>query len=82
MLNGENAVRVRLELERNRVVKFVVQLECCFGEMWHPVVRCDTAHGFAHRDVLYPSGQVEKTELLVRDYNDALTFALRDLSQK
>lgn len=82
MLDSENAVRVRFELERNRVLRFVVQLECCFDGEWYPVVRYDTAHGFAHRDVLYPSGKVEKTELMVQDYNDALTFALRDLSQK
>ena len=37
-----------LELERGEVLNFVVQLECRFEEKWSPVMRFDTAHGFAH----------------------------------
>ncbi len=59
---------------------FTVQLECCFEETWYPVVRYDTPHGSAHRDVLHPSGKIDKTEMML-DYNDALTYAIRDLAQ-
>lgn len=50
---------------------------------WH-TKRCtqhryDTAHGFAHRDLLNKHGMVEKTPLFNQYYNDALTFAERDL---
>ena len=49
-LGGGNVLRVRFELEHGRVVSFVVQLECCFEDNdWLPVVRYDTAHGFAKR---------------------------------
>jgi hypothetical protein len=58
----------------------VVQLECRFNDEWRPVVRYDTAHNFVHRDVLYPSGKTEKTEIPIQDYNEALTFAIRDLT--
>jgi hypothetical protein len=52
LFDDKNAARVRFELKRNRVLRFVVQLECRFNDEWHPVVRYDTAHNFAHRDVL------------------------------
>jgi len=71
--------RVRFVKERGRIVAFVVQLECLFGDEWHPIVRYDTAHGFAHRDVLRPDGTTVKTTMLVRDYNEALTFAHEDI---
>jgi hypothetical protein len=79
LFDDKNAARVLLELERSDVVRFVVQLGCRFDDQWFPVVRYDTAHGFAHRDLLRPSGEVEKTDLAVRDDNEALTFAIQDL---
>ncbi len=44
-------------------------------------MRYDTHHGFAHRDILYPSREQTKTEMPVRDYNDGLTFAIKDLTE-
>ncbi len=73
-------MRVRFELDRNRVLKFVVQLECRFNDEWKPIVRYDTAHNVAHRDVLRPSGKTEKTDMAIQDYNEALTFAIEDLA--
>jgi hypothetical protein len=81
LFDGKNAARVRFELERNPVLRFVVQLECRFNREWIPVVRYDTVHGFAHRDGMHPSGETTKTEIAVRDYNEALMFAIRDLTQ-
>jgi hypothetical protein len=46
---------------------------------WHPVVRYDCAHGFAHRDLMQKNGEVIKTPVFIHDYNDALTFAESDL---
>lgn len=65
--------------ERGKIVFFRVQYETRIGENWHPVVRYDTAHGFAHRDLLNIAGNVKKTPLFNQDYNDALTFAESDL---
>ena len=58
---------------------FRVQYETKISNTWHPVVRYDTAHGFAHRDMLKKDGTVTKTPLFNQDYNDALTFAENDL---
>lgn len=80
-LDESNALRVRFELQHGRVAGFTVQLECRWDENdpWVPVVRYDTAHGFAHCDRLHPYEPTAKVEMETRDYNEALTFALRDL---
>ena len=81
LLDDLNALRVQFDLERDQVLRFVVQLACRFNGEWHPVVRYDTAHDFAHRDLLHPSGPTQKTELDIQNYNEALTFAQRDLTE-
>jgi hypothetical protein len=78
--DDKNAARVRFSVERDRVLEFVVQLECRYDGDWMPVVRFDTAHGFAHRDVLHPSLPTDKAEIPVKAFNDGLTFALHDLA--
>ena len=49
------------------------------AEKWYPVVRYDTSHGFAHRDLINRKGGIRKTPVFMYDYNDALTFAESDL---
>ena len=86
-LNDDNALRVEFELEHGHVLKFVVQLECRFSEGGEltPVVRYDTAHGFAHCDRLHPYEKSAKATMATmatmatKDYNEALTFAIDDL---
>ena len=73
-------VRVRFARERNRVISFVVQLERRIAEKWYPVIRYDTAHNFAHCDVLRPDGSQDKRPMPVSDYNEALTYAQKDIT--
>lgn len=80
-LDDQNALRVRFELEQSRVQRFIVQLECYIDDSWSSVVRYDTVHNFAHRDLIYPSGEVAKSEMASQDYNEALTFAIQDLAE-
>lgn len=80
LLSEENALRVRFNLEQGQVIEFVVQLECLFEGRWMPVARYDTAHDFAHRDLLHPYRPATKTKLETRDYNESLTFAIDDLT--
>ena len=65
--------------ERGKIVFFRIQYETRIGNRWYPVVRYDTSHGFAHRDMMSLKGSVTKTPLFKQDYNDALTFAESDL---
>ena len=71
--------RVRFKKGRGRILSFVVQLECLIEGRWYPIVRYDTAHGYAHRDVLKPDGKKEKQSVPVQDFNAALTYAQRDI---
>ena len=68
--------------ERGKILFFRVQYETKIHDVWYPVVptcRDDTAHGFAHRDVMSMKGSLKKTPLFNQGYNDALTFAEYDL---
>jgi len=65
--------------ERGRVKKFTVQLETLIGESWTPVARYDTAHGFAHLDVLHPKRTQDKVRVREVDFNEALEIAFADL---
>jgi hypothetical protein len=49
------------------------------SEDWRPVVRYDTAHGFAHKDVIRANGEVIKQPLFFETYNLTFTFATLDL---
>ena len=57
-----------------------MQLECLFGGEWIPVVRYDTAHGFAHMDILHPYDPAQKVSIDTYDNNEALTLAMQDLT--
>jgi len=69
-----------LHIQRTgNITFFRVQYETKVSDEWYPVARYDTAHGFAHRDLLDTKGRVVKTPLFNQNYNDALTFAENDL---
>ncbi|GJQ23500.1 MAG: hypothetical protein HRU72_06495 [Planctomycetia bacterium] len=65
--------------EKGKIIYFRIQYETKVGNTWYPVVRYDTAHGYAHRDILNIRGVIKKTPLFNQNYNDALTFAENDL---
>lgn len=65
--------------KKGRILFFRIQYETKIVNKWYPVVRYDTSHGFAHRDLLNIKGHIIKTPLFRQDYNDALTFAESDL---
>ena len=80
-LTPDDRKRFHLEMDRGRVIGFVVQYETLVGERWRPVIRYDTAHGYPHIDILNQRGRVvEKVELTHMDYKDALNFADYDVS--
>ena len=63
------------------ITDFVVQYEIFINDKWCPVVRYDTAHGYAHKDHIYPDGSKEKVILGIYSYNAALTLADMDINQ-
>lgn len=64
---------------KNKIISFSAQLEILYKNKWYPVIRYDTAHGFAHRDFIHPDGKVDKTPLFLQDYNETLIFAENDI---
>ncbi|KKL81458.1 hypothetical protein LCGC14_1994540 [marine sediment metagenome] len=71
--------RTRHIREQNSIIEFVVQYEMEIKNKWYQVVRYDTAHGFAHKDILSYKGAIRKEKLPFNDLNLALTFAEKDL---
>lgn len=77
----EPNVRRRHEHTRvgRRVTGFSVQIEMFWKARWVPIVRYDTAHGFAHQDYYHPDGRVDKMPLFHQTLNEALDYAENDL---
>ncbi len=62
------------------IIEFSIQLEIWHEQQWRPIRRYDTAHGFAHKDLISFSGKVKKTALDdIQNFNEALTFAENDI---
>lgn len=76
---GEDEAHYRVVIERGRVIAFAVQYEAYIGEVWYRVVRYDTAHGYAHRDVLDAEGNTVRKEPLHLPYAEALQYAKNDI---
>lgn len=77
--NAEDRIRVTAIKEKGRILKFAVQYEAKMKNKWHSIVRYDTSHGFAHKDIIHVSGLKEKQPLYFPTFNAAFTFALQDL---
>ena len=81
LLDADARIRTSFSTARGRVNGFSIQLEVHREANWHPVVRYDSAHGVAHRDLLHPDGRQHKTLLPLSSFADALTFAQADLNK-
>ncbi len=79
MLTPEDRYRHYNIRHSGEVISFVIQYETRFEGQWVPVVRYDTEHGFAHRDILDRRGNKKKTPIFTRNYNEALTYAEYDI---
>ena len=80
LLDDRDALRVLFTLDQGKVEKFVVQLEARYTDHWVAIIRYDTAHGFAHCDMMHPYDPATKSRMIITDYNEALTFAMQDLT--
>ena len=60
----------------------VFQYESFINNVWTPIVRYDCAHGFFHKDVLFPKGVKEKTEMTFDSLKSASQYAEQDLKDR
>lgn len=77
----KDRLRVWASREKNEIVEFAVQYEAEILDSWRPIVRYDTSHDFAHRDLMRANGTVDKQPLLFESYNLSLTYATQELKQ-
>jgi hypothetical protein len=77
----QNRLRIKFYKEKGDVVTLLVQYEALLENVWTAIVRYDTAHGFLHRDELFPDGSQRKTPIDM-DLNAGLTFAQFDLKDR
>jgi len=81
MLSGEDRKRHEHTIDKGKVIGFVVQYEVLIMEEWKPIVRYDTAHGFAHKDLINPDGSKEKIFLGTADLDEVLSLADKDVNE-
>ena len=60
----------------------VVQFETKIKGQWKPIVRYDCAHGFFHRDIIYPDGETDKKAIAITNLEHALDYAEQDLKDR
>jgi len=75
----EDRLRVSALKRKGRILKFVVQYEAFIENKWRAIIRYDTSHGFAHKDIMHYDGEQEKQPLYFPDLNIAFTFAIQEL---
>jgi hypothetical protein len=61
------------------IVEFRIQLEILIKDEWFAVVRYDTAHGKAHRDILHPKGRETKDWFEGYTVEEVLTIGQKDI---
>ena len=75
-------LRIKIRTDKGKVIDIVVQYESFIQNKWTAIVRYDCAHGFFHRDLLYPKGEKEKQSITITSLEDALNYAEQDLKDR
>lgn len=75
-------MRIKISLDIGKVIDVVVQYESLFQEKWNPIVRYDCAHGYFHRDIIFPDGEQEKQVIAIEKLEDALSYAEQELKDR
>ena len=75
----EDLIRVTFDKENDHIARFSVQYLAFLQNAWRPIVRFDTAHGRAHMDISHADDSQDTRDLYDRDYDAALTWAIRQV---
>ena len=79
---GLERIRMRISVDKGKVIDIMVQYETIINNKWASVVRYDCAHGFFHRDVLTPQGDKEKQRIAIENLDYALQYAEQDIKDR
>jgi hypothetical protein len=80
--NGEDRLRIRVKIDKGKLVDIMVQYESLIGGHWSAIVRYGMEHGFFHRDLLNPKGEKIKTSIEMPDLKTAAIYAEQDIKDK
>ena len=80
--SDKERLRVKLTIDRGKVIDFVFQYESFINEQWREIVRYDISHGFFHRDFITQKGEKEKTRIEMPDIKTSATYAEQDIKDK
>ncbi len=80
--DGEDRLRVKINVGKGKVTDLVVQYESKIREKWYTIVRYDCSHGFFHRDLFNPKGKEAKQSIAIQNLRDALTYAEQDIKDR
>jgi hypothetical protein len=79
---GNERLRVKLSIDKEKITDLVFQYESFIENHWREIVRYDLAHGFFHRDFIFPKTEKEKMRIEITDLKTAATFAEQDIKDK
>ena len=79
---GNERLRVYLKTQKQELIDVVYQYESFINNSWTPIIRYDCAHGFFHKDVLYPKGEKEKLEMTFDSLKSASQYAAQDIKDR
>ncbi|MDR3184513.1 MAG: hypothetical protein LBT49_03810 [Prevotellaceae bacterium] len=80
--SDKNRLRVHLQTDGGILKDVTYQYEAFIDEQWIAIVRYDCAHGFFHRDVLFPNGDKEKQSIEMDSLKSASKYAEQDLKDR
>ena len=72
--DGEDRLRVRINVDKGKVKDVVVQYESKIKEKWYCIVRYDCSHGFFHRDMLNPKREEIKQSIAMEPHGLSLWY--------
>lgn len=72
-------IRIRFKTDKGKFIFVVIQYESYIKNKWTEIVRYDCAHGYFHRDILYPNGEKEKEVISIDNLKDAYNYAEQDI---
>jgi hypothetical protein len=80
--SNQNRARVKYVIDRGNLVDVMYQYEALINGRWTPIVRFDCAHGFFHKDTLYPNGDKVKQKIGISSLDAAAEYAKQDIKMR
>ena len=80
--DDKSRIRYKFTTISGNITKLVIQLEILIDDTWTHIIRYDNAHGFFHKDTIYPHKNTKKEEVIVSNLKEAFNIAKEDLTKR